>query len=412
MLSRRTFLRSSLAGLAALSTPSLFADNPPVPAVPLVPGRRSTVILVFLRGGMDGLNFVVPFAEPKYAELRKDLAIPAPGRGNDGKSAVDLDGRFGLHPRLGSLAPWFKDGSLVALHAVGNPTNTRSHFEEQDTWECADAKRRGESGWAGRALMATAAGAGEAPVRCVAFGGGFPRALRGDVPVVVAAGLDRLPLPDATMASVVAELGQSGGDGAAGRLLAKANREALTAADALRRIAQPARTGYPDEDFARRCADAAAVVKADIGVELIEVDLDGWDTHQYQGGVQGPFADKCGALAGGLSAMLTDLDGHLDRVTVLVMTEFGRTVAINGTAGTDHGWGGCMLVAGGGVRRRRHGAPVIGHWPGLADLQDGRDLHHTTDYRDVICDLARTQLGADPTLVAPGHQPRTLGLTA
>ena len=408
MLTRRSFLAAGAAALPILlGTPRLFAAEP-------TPRRRPSVVVVFCRGGADCLNLVVPFAEPKYATLRKDLAIKPPGQ-PDG--AIDLDGKFGLHPALEPLNKWFKNGTMTALHAVANPSNTRSHFEEQDTWECCDNSRKLEAGWLGRVLQATAANNPGAPVRALALGGSFPRSLRGPVAVAVADSLDALPLPGPGMEEALQRLGESEsgsnsmggtGSGAASKLFAKASKDALTAADALRQLVPD--KDRPADPYARRCVDAATAIRSSLGIEVVEIDLEGWDTHQQQGTTTGAFADKARTLGTGLDLLLTRLGDDLDHTVVITMTEFGRTAAINGTAGTDHGWGGCMLLAGGPILRAKH-TPVIGKWPGLDDLQDGRDLHHTTDFRNVVCGLGGF-LGAGADVVAPGHAYQDLRLLA
>ncbi|MEL6906558.1 MAG: DUF1501 domain-containing protein, partial [Planctomycetota bacterium] len=339
-LSRRALLRAVGAGgltfstLRAAAFGADFASDRP----------RRTLVLVFLRGGMDGLNLLVPYGDPDYARLRPGIGIPAPGSRQG--AAVDLDGFFGLHPAAAPLAPLFASGMAAGVHAVGTPANTRSHFLEQDRWETAvDENGLETPGWLGRYL---AASPGRGPIRALALGERLPRSLRGEVPALALPGLDQLVSSggdpgklDRTARALEKAYGGAGGAlGGAGRTALDAVRQLEDVA----RNAQPSTVAYPDTGLGRRARELARLVRADVGLELVELDYGGWDTHENQGGTQGQYANRVRELAGALEALVRDLDDRMDDVMVLVTSEFGRTAAQNGTGGTDHGWGNCVLA--------------------------------------------------------------------
>jgi uncharacterized protein (DUF1501 family) len=417
-ITRRFFLQSSGAlaaycGLAPLA--SGFART----GAPSRAAAGRTLVVVFLRGGADGLSLVVPHASDAYYKLRGWLAVPRPGRDN---GALDLDGTFGLNPSAAPLAPFFADGSAVALHAVGHAENTRSHFEEQDTWETGIVGNTVNSdGWLNRHLQTSE---GRGPVRAVSIGDALPRILRGKAPALALRGLSELSLggrqPDPAMVAAL-EHGNApvpGHADAARELLAASGRETLEASETLRRALAGGlspRTPFPEHDIGRHLREAALLVRAGIGVEVVEVDVPGWDTHRNQGAAGGPYAQLVGRLASGLAAFLHELDDRLDDVLVLVASEFGRTAAMNGTGGTDHGWGNCLLAFGGPVRAAGAGTArkVLGQWPGLErdELHEGRELAHTTDFRDVFGEALRAHLGNEHVeAVLPDHEFRPVGL--
>jgi len=428
-LTRRYFLQSSgvLAAYVGLSPFETVASagllGPPKPTA-----KGKTLVIIFLRGGADGLNLVVPFADPHYAKLRPSLAIDAPGSGAE--SAIDLDGRFGLHPRLAPLKPFFDSNLMIAAHAVGYDKNTRSHFEEQDVWETGVIGNTVASdGWLNRHL-ATSAGHGR--IRAVAIGDTLPRILRGKVPAYALRGVEDLapPRADGLDGAKVAAALESAyctprpeDRNAARELLADTAAGTLGAIDDLRAISGTPYTPkkpYPNTDLGRRLMQVARLIRADCGLEVAEVDYGGWDTHQAQGrGQGGQFGNLAGGLADALAAFMTDMEDRMDDVVVATLTDFGRTAAENGTGGTDHGWANCMFVAGGAVKRaasaRTGASPVLTRWPGLApdQLHQNRDLLHTTDFRDCLAELVAVHLGnADLKSVLPSHTFKPVGLIA
>ena len=429
-LTRRYFIKSTGAMAAYLGVAPLAAIAGGVRVRPQPVARGKTLVVIFLRGGADGLNLVVPFGDPHYRRMRPSIAIGDPAQAG---GAIDLDGRFGLHPRLAALKPLFDDQSAVALHAVGYAHNTRSHFEEQDTWETGVIGNTvGSDGWLNRHL-ATSQGRG--PIRAVSIGDSLPRILHGKAPAYAIRGLSDLSMPapeGMDPARIAAALEHAYAcDGcrevsAARDLLAQTATTTLDGIEQLRGVAggeyQPA-AEYPATETARRLREVARLIKADVGLEVAEVDLGGWDTHADQGqGGGGPLGNLAGELAGAMSAFMKDLGERTQDVVVVTMTDFGRTAEENGTRGTDHGWANCMFLAGGPVWRANKAAEasgsgrrVAGRWPGLApdQLHERRDLLHTTDFRDVIGELVSVHLG-NPNIqvVLPSHSFQPVGVVA
>lgn len=413
-LTRREFLKSTSAAGATLLLGPLasraLADRPPAP---------KALVSIFLRGGADGLNLVVPYADPGYASLRRAIRIPSPGAGSV-PAAVDLDGFFGLHPGLASFSPLFREKRLAIVHAVSYPDANRSHFEEQDVWETAIPKPDSAvDGWLNR-WLGTHDGFG--PLRAVSLGDTLPRQLRGKVPVQSVTRIEelRLATPDSrrekTMKALAGAYAQGGEAGGAERAVESTGRETLLGIDSLREL-DPSKyapehgAAYPQTGLAGRLRQAAQLLKSDLGVEIISTDIGGWDTHQDQGGAVGQQANLAKELSDACLAFTRDMGPRMDDVLVLIVSEFGRTGAENGTAGTDHGHGNCCFLIGGGV----FGGRVHGTWPGLAKekLVEARDLAHTTDFRDIYAEVITYHLGRTrPGAVIPDHRPRSLGLFA
>lgn len=412
-ITRRFFLRSTGAlalycGLSPLKV--LGASNPAAVK------KDKTIVVIFLRGGMDGLNFVVPYGDPSYKDLRKTLRLAEPGQ-PDG--VLDLNGFFGLHPRAAALQPLFAQGHARALHAVGYDLNTRSHFEEQDTWETGVIGNTVSSdGWLNRHLLTST---GHGPVRAVSIGDNLPRILRGKAPAFALHGIADLNLPSMAKGDDIAMRAalehayctpETSQRAAARDLLSNTAQTTMAGIDIIKKAAgqnyQPA-ANYPKNEFSRRLSEAARLIKTGIGIEVIEIDYGGWDTHQNQGGIVGSYGNLVQTLADGLAAFHQDMGDRMNDTLVLTISDFGRTAAENGTGGTDHGWANCMLALG----AAKSPAPVISHWPGLAkeQLHQGRDLLHTTDFRDVLGEVVGNHLG-NHTLktVLPDHTFKPVGL--
>jgi uncharacterized protein (DUF1501 family) len=440
-LNRRFFLRSTGAlaaylGVAPLNV--LAAVGRPNLIRPTV-AKGKTLVVIFLRGGADGLNLVIPHGDENYAKLRPTIAIPNPAAAGDASTkAIDLDGFYGLHPRLAPIAPYFDEGLAVAAHAVGYDQNTRSHFEEQDTWETGIVGNTvGSDGWVNRHL-ATSEGRGV--IRAVSIGDNLPRILHGPAAAYAIRGLEDLGMSskgvDPEKVTAALEHAYCTPEPAAHKSATQNARDLLdmTAHNTLEGLAQlkavtaqkyePVKP-YPKTDIGNKLLQMARLIKADIGLEVGEIDYGGWDTHQYQGrGSDGQFANLAGYLADALAAFRADLGDKMDDVLVVTLTDFGRTAAENGTTGTDHGWANCMLLMGGPVAAANKAADAggkprkvvtTGKWPGLApdQLHQKRDLLHTTDFRDVLCELVRVHLG-NPHLetVLPQHEFKKVGLIA
>lgn len=363
--------------------------------------ERSVLVIVFLRGGMDGLHTVPAYADPNYRSQRPKIAIPEPGE-KDG--ALDLDGFFGLHPELAPLLDLYRDRSLAVVHACGGPDRSLSHFEAQRNMELGVEEGADiPSGWLTRTLQADRTHSG-APLTALAMGERLPDSLFGGARALVLPGLEdfRLKLPEAWpegFGAALAALYERGSDE-----ISRAGQRTQDLMRTLARLAQaPPRPAagaeYPDSIFGRQLRELAAVIRADLGLRIAQLDLAGWDSHVDQHALLlGLMHD----LGRGLSAFCTDLGTAMQRVTVVALSEFGRRVAGVRGMGTDHGRGGACFVLGQGIQ----GGRVHGSWPGLDREQLDRDgnLAVTTDYRDVLGEVLRGRLGiAAHASVFPGH---------
>ncbi|HEX8190294.1 MAG TPA: DUF1501 domain-containing protein [Pyrinomonadaceae bacterium] len=407
---RRFFMKRGGLALASVGlvggAPSFLRRVVQAQGVSAAPsGRRKTLITVFQRGAVDGLNMVVPHGERAYYELRPQIAIAQPGRAD---SAVDLDGFFGLHPAMSPLMRLWDEKRLAVVHAVGSPDNTRSHFDAQDYMESATpGVKSTQDGWLNRLVQARP-DPKATPFRSISMTQNLPRSMQGRAAAVAMRDLSDFQIRAGAYTPSV----QGGFEGlyeqGVDDVLRGTGRETFEAVNFLKRV-NPAQyrpengAQYPNGEFGRALAQIAQLVKAGVGLEVAFTDVGGWDTHRGQGGARGQLANLLGQFAQGLSALVTDLGpARMQDVLVLTMSEFGRTVRQNGTAGTDHGHANAMLVIGGAVR----GGKVYGRWPGLKEeqLYEGRDLALTTDFRDVFGEVASRHLGAaDLKRVFPGY---------
>jgi uncharacterized protein (DUF1501 family) len=386
-LSRRGFSFASALGTLALLSPRLaFAQGPAA--------QKRTLVCVFLRGGLDGLSAVIPYAEDAYHRQRSQTAIAAPGSGS--KAALKLDETFAAHPALAPLMPAWQAGELGFIHAAGSPHGTRSHFEAQDHFEWGSLKTSTGQGWLARARAARG-GAGS-NLSSVALANATPLAFRGEPAVVAARSLDRYGLQAPPKVRDQLEAAFRRLYAAKTDSIGRAGTSALEVAQRLRAVPRTGSKKYPNQT--KGLADVASLIRADVGLETAWVDISGWDTHQGQAG---RLSRNLDLLARGLAAFREDIADRMQRTLVLVMTEFGRTLKENGTGGTDHGHGSVMFALGGQVNGKR----VHGPWPGLATdrLYEGRDLAVTTDYRDVFAEVLQSHLGVvDPSAVLDGHR--------
>ncbi len=393
-LSRRDFLRQSaiLTGLSGAMA-ALPVWMPRLAFAPRYQNPAGDVLVcIFLRGGADGLNMIVPYGDSDYYNARSQIAIPD-------SEVLDLDGLFGLHPALAPLHPIFQDGRMTAVHAVGSPHPTRSHFDAMSIMEGGIQNPLSiESGWLGRHLAVLNNG-NDSPLRAIGWGTAVQDSLRGPVSAIALQSIVDYHLsgrPEAAaqmMAALNALYTVEGGELTAAAL---ATQDAINVVASVDVDAYPVQNGaqYPEEGpdggFGLALRQTATLIRAEVGLEVACIDLGGWDTHESQGGVEGRQASLMTTLAEGLAAFYTDLDTLLDRVTVVVMSEFGRRVEENASGGTDHGHGNMMLVMGGAV------APtlVITHWPTLApDYRDRGDLAITIDYRSILAEILQQRIG-------------------
>jgi uncharacterized protein (DUF1501 family) len=402
--SRRYFMKQGGIALVGLSSVPAFLQRA-IAATPSA-GKKQLVVL-FQRGAADGLNIVVPFAEPNYYRLRPSIAIPQPKRGG-GDAAIDLDGFFGLHPSLAPLEPLFHRNELAIVHAAGSPDPTRSHFDAQDYMESGTpGVKATQDGWLDRAI-GTIPEENASPFRAVAMGPNLPRMLQGSTGAIALPDLRQFKVqPQSVAMAGVAEGGfEAMYAQSVDHALHGTGTETFEAIDILRKIDtskyQPDNGAeYPKNAVGQRLLQIAEMIKANIGVEVMFLDCGGWDNHVNEGSTQGQLANLLKDLGQSLAAFHQDMGDRMKDVVVVTMSEFGRTAKENGNRGTDHGHANCMFVMGGDVK----GGHVYGKWPGLDDhqLNEGRDLALTTDFRSVVGEILTKHLGVkDLGPVFPG----------
>ncbi|MDF3064637.1 MAG: hypothetical protein K0R38_238 [Polyangiaceae bacterium] len=392
--------RALLGGTLLASTSVLLHGNRSFAAEPV--SGRPVLLCVFLRGAADGLNIVVPHAEPEYYKLRPSIAVPPPDKTG---GAIDLDGRFGFNPRLMPLKAAFDAKELAVVHAVGSPHPTRSHFEAQDYMQTgAVGNRSAVHGWLGR-YLASRPEPNENMLRALALSSRAPLSLRGYRDALVTESLKEFRLGVRGELQPVLSRGFTRlYEGEEQRLAERAGKRALGASALVARVLSEQKKGgkYPRE--AQDFQDVAKLIKADVGLETAWIDLGGWDTHRYQGSSErGELPQQLERLAQALAAFRADLGPAFERVLVVVMSEFGRTARENGTGGTDHGHGNAMLLLGGKVQ----GGRVLGSFPGLEPehLFESRDVPVTTDFRDVLAEACERHLGmSDASPLFPGYE--------
>jgi uncharacterized protein (DUF1501 family) len=408
-MQRRYFVKSGAIALATMGLSPSFLRRMTFGMELPGAAKGKVLICLFQRGAADALNVVVPFGDRSYQPLRPAIAIPAPN--SSVRSAIDLDGFFGLHPSLAPLKPLWDRGMLAPIHAVGSPSSTRSHFDAQDYMESGTPDVKGTTdGWLNRYLAAsgTCEQCKVSPFRAVSMAPQTPRILQGNAPTVAMDSIQQFAV-------------RTGGDAAA-RLEALyrtgssdvvhgAGNEMFDAVKMLR-SANPQQyqpqngAEYPRSQFGQRLLQIAQLIKSDVGLEVAFADIGGWDTHVNQGNVTGQLANRLDDFAQSIAALVSDLGDRMENVVIMTMSEFGRMAKQNGNGGTDHGHAGSMFLIGGPVK----GGKVLGKWPGLAPEQlfEGRDLALTTDFRSVFSEVATGHLGASKAEVLfPGFATRT-----
>jgi uncharacterized protein (DUF1501 family) len=363
--------------------------------------NHKKLVVIFQRGAADGLNIVVPYRESNYYAMRPSIAI----RQNE---ILDLDGFFGLHPAMASLKPLYDQGHLAVIHAAGSPDMTRSHFDAQDYMESGTpGVKITEDGWLNRALQAEVLKDKPSAFRAVALGTQVPRTLQGKLPALAVNNLADFSVAGrGPQASPISNAFQAMYDSSADAVLHGTGQETFEAVKMLK-AANPSKyqpaTGvvYPNTAFGNSLKQVAQLLKANLGVEAAFSDIGGWDTHQNQGNSNGQLANRLREFSDSLAAFWNDMGDDAGNITLVTMSEFGRTARQNGTGGTDHGHANVMFVLGGPVK----GGKVYGRWPGLAteQLNEGRDLTVTTDFRQVLGEAAAKTLGArNLDIVFPG----------
>ena len=415
-VSRRNFMRAGGSMAIAAAMPSWL---PRIAFASAHHGNRDVIVSIFLRGGVDALTMCVPFNEKAYYNLRPTIAIPPPGS-NSPDRATPLDNDFGFPPDMKALMDAYDAGDLLVVHACGLENPTRSHFEAMHFMEVGEGNPGSLfTGWLGRHLQSTAPSMQDAVMRAVGIGYGLSRTLVGGPSTLAISDLADFGLDGDSSSEKDREQALAAMYAPYSDPLKTAAGNTLQTIDLLQKISfsgyrPKGKAKYPDSNFGYAMKTTAALIKADIGVEAIAIDLDGWDTHTAQGSTNGHMATLMRDLSRGMGAFHKDLTAsNRNDVATMCMTEFGRNAFENGSRGTDHGHGSLMLAMGGSVA----GGRVLTQWPGLQknQLYDGQDLKITTDYRNVINEILSKRAGnTTPGQLFPdkGFVPKDLGVIA
>jgi len=389
-LTRRIFLRNSaLAVVGTAAVPSFLTRA----AFGVAEGGMSNkrLVVIFQRGAADGLNIVVPYAEPQYYALRPSINIPR-------KAVIDLDGRFGLHPSLVAFQPLWQQRHLAIVHAAGSPDTTRSHFDAQDFMETGTpGVKATEDGWLNRSLHNLPPLPQKSAFRAIALGPSVPRILSGSEPAVTMNNINDFSVGGKNpKASPAANAFEAMYDHSSDSVLHGTGEETFDAVKMLKaadpgKYTPAAGANYPKGRFGDSLRQLAQLIKANLGVQVAFADIGGWDHHVNEGATEGQLANVLSDFSQALAAFWTDLGDLGEETVVVTMSEFGRTARENGNRGTDHGHANVMFVLGGPVK----GGKVYGRWPGLdqSQLYEGRDLALTTDFRQVIGEAVDRHMG-------------------
>jgi uncharacterized protein (DUF1501 family) len=418
-LSRRGFIHGAAAVLGGVVfSPLLPAWMPRVVLAESYRADRDVIVSVFLRGGADGMSLCAPFGDPDYYAGRPTIAIPRPDSSATNRG-VALDDFFAFPVAMADLLPAYFSGDLLVIHATGSVDPSRSHFDAQRFMEVGKPRDPSIStGWLGRHLATSTPMRTDAPLRALGLSSGLPKTLVGAPRALSIADPANYAIGGRNATRL--ERGDwlrddySAGD----EPIRSAALDALNTIELLRVIDiggyQPANGAtYPDNSFGRGMRSSAALIKADIGVEAIQVDLSGWDTHSNQDPLGGVMFNNMRTLSGALGAFHADViaSGISQSVTVVVMSEFGRNARQNGSLGTDHGRGNCMFAMG---RNIDGGRVLVNGWPGLAreNLERGQDLQVTLDHRDVLAEIVANRLGnPNVGVVFPDHTSQSWNVT-
>lgn len=394
MSTRRQFIFQA-AGASLVTTAGL-----PGLALAAAPTDRR-LLLVILRGGMDGLSALPPYGDPSYEDLRGNLGIARP---NNADGALKLDGFFGLHPALEPLHRFYEREEFLPIHAVAIPQRTRSHFDAQDVLENgATRAHKTPDGWLNRALRTLQAGDNRLGL---AVGYAVPPVLRGAVPVASWAPAT-LPPSAPALLDKLARLYD--GDPVFSPALAEGRRaQEMTGKLLGNRTMKRGNLRSPGR-FKALSSAAGRLLAAEDGARVGVIEMGGWDTHANQGAHEGRLARNLSILANGLAALPEQLGPVWRKTAVIVTTEFGRTVRMNGTRGTDHGTAGAAFLLGGAVA----GGRVAARWPGLASeaLFQNRDLAPTSDLRGLFKTVLRDHMGINPAILDREIFPDSAGAT-
>ena len=400
MTTRRGFIKSgglALFGISIGGIPTFLSEAVAGIKAPGLFKRKKILVCIFQRGAMDGLMAVSPFTDQYLRTARPGLFMSA-AKGGNKKPLIDLDGRFGLHPSMSAFEPVFRDKRMAIVHGIGSPNTTRSHFDAQDYMESGTPFKKGTaSGWLNRAVGLLGHEAAT-PFQAVSLTSSLPRALYGDNPAVAISNLQdfNIGLRGTRGGSAnVAKSFEDLYDQTSSELLKETGKESFEAIKMLQKTDtknyKPANGAlYPPTALGNSLKQIAQLIKMDVGLEVAFAESGGWDTHFNQGTDTGIFSRNVNDLSNSMMAFWTDMGTLQDDVTVMTMTEFGRTVKQNGTGGTDHGRASCNFILGNDVQ----GGLVHGKIAQLAveNLEDGRDLAVTTDFRSVFSEVADKHL--------------------
>jgi len=378
--------------------------------------KNKILICIFQRGAMDGLMAVPAFTDPYLQAARPTLFMSA-AKSAATNPVIDLDGRFGLHPGMKAFEPLFREKKLAIVHGIGSPNNSRSHFDAQDYMESGTPFDKGtNTGWLNRAsgLMGHEA----TPFRAVSLTNSMPRSFYGDHAAIAVSNLRdfAIQMRGNKMASnITARSFEDLYDQASSDLLKSTGKETFSAVKMLDKLDTQGYTPsngavYPISPLGNALKQIAQLIKIDVGLEIGFAESGGWDTHFGQGTDQGQFARNAMDISNSIAAFWKDLGATLqDDVTIMTMTEFGRTVKQNGSGGTDHGRGSCNFILGNNVQ----GGMVHGLVKPLSieNLEDARDLPVTTDFRAVFSEVADQQLSLhNNEILFPGWTGKKIGV--
>lgn len=420
-----------MMGTGLVTAGSCVFRVPLISSAQATPINQPTVVNIFQRGGCDGLNTVIPYGDSNYYNLRPTINIAAPNAQNS-RSALDLDGFFGLHPGMASLIPLFNAQKMAVLPTVHYPSPSQSHFSSQHYIESGispenigNADINNLDGWINRHLKV--AGPNQLPLQAIGYGSSLAQSLRGSISVQSFSSINsfNLGLNSIDEQNVINSVSPLYDEQASpqssyralvhqfGKMLFE-NLNAVKAIDTTSYIPENGAV-YPNSTYGRRLKEIAQLIKdPTIGLQAVNIDVGNYDTHSDQGAGEpnGQLSKLLKEFSDGIAALVTDLGTKMDDVIILTMTEFGRTSAENGSAGTDHGNAGSWFAFGNKIQG---GIYLNGGWPGLSndDLYKGRYLASTIDYRDILGDILINHLGhsaSDFATLLPGHSYQSLNL--
>lgn len=419
MASRRGFLKAGGLALFGISTggfPTFLARAAESDKLIKPYKKKKILICIFQRGAMDGLMAVTPFTDEYLKAARPTLFMTA---ANTGKTnpLIDLDGRFGLHPAMKAFEPMFREKRLSIVHGIGSPNNTRSHFDAQDYMESGTPFNKGTaSGWLNRAVGLLGHDAAT-PFRAVSLTSSMPRSFYGDNPSVAISNLNDFGIQmkgNQSGVNLASRSFEDLYDQTSSNLLKQTGKESFDAVKMLKQADtknySPSNgVVYPTSALGNSLKQIAQLIKMDVGLEVAFAESGGWDTHFNQGTDTGIFARNVNDLSSGIMAFWNDMSAYQDDITVMTMTEFGRTVKQNGTGGTDHGRASCNFI----LSNNANGGLVHGNVRPLSveNLEDGRDLAVTTDFRSVFSEVADKHLNINnDTVLFPDWKGSKIGV--